>query len=148
MYLWHHIVIIPASNGNRPIATNLVEKTSSQCHTLVSGHSINITNMFYHLQWPTLEYWRKTACLILLFKIMKNLLTVPDRCLPIKTPVEFTRAHHSFKLAHLQCRLDLGLDIYKYSFLPRSIVSWNSLNIRNLDTMTLEDFKDCLISVL
>jgi len=104
----------------------------------------SITNMLHYLQWPTLEHRRKTARLILLFKIMKNLLIVPDRCLPVKAPVESTRAHHSLKLAHLQCRLD----IYKYSFLPRTITLWNTLNIRNLDTMTLDDFKHCINSIL
>jgi len=72
----------------------------------------SVTSMLHYLQWPTLEYQRKTARLMLLFKIMKKLLIVPDHCLPIKAPVESTRAHHSLKLAHLQCRLD----VYKYSF--------------------------------
>ena len=104
----------------------------------------SITSMLHYLKWPTLEHRRKTARLILLFKIMKKLLIVPDRCIPTKTPLESTRAHHSFKLAHLQCRLD----IYKYSFLPRTIALWNNISIQDLDTMTLNDFKNCLISIL
>ena len=91
---------------------------------------VAIANMLHYLQWPTLEHQRKTAHLILLFKIMMKLLIVPDCCLPVKVPVESTRAHHSLKLAHLQCRLD----IYKYSFSPKTIALRNNLNVRNLDT--------------
>jgi len=59
-------------------------------------------------------------------------------------PPAMAKAHHSFKLAHLQSRLD----IYKHSFLPRTITLWNSLRIRNLDAITLDEFKNCLTSIL
>ena len=43
------------------------------------------------LHWPTLESCRKQARLILLFKIVNGLLTVPARCLPPLPTITYTR---------------------------------------------------------
>ena len=40
------------------------------------------------------------------------------------------RANHPMKYAHPQ----LNMDIYKYSFLPRTIPQWNNLQIENSDS--------------
>ena len=73
-----------------------------------------------HALSPAMGYFKipKKYCLPdSYYSLMKKLLIVPDRCLPIKTPVESIRAHHSFKLTHLQCRLN----IYKSSLLPKTL---------------------------
>ena len=59
--------------------------------------------------------------LMLLFKIVKRLVEIPDHCLPTLSPVPYTRAHHPFKLVQLQIRVD----VYKYCFLSRTIIQWN-----------------------
>ena len=46
--------------------------------------------------------------------------------------LESIRSHHSLKLAHIQSRID----IYKYSFLPRTITAWNNLDIQDIDKIT------------
>ena len=74
----------------------------------------SITDMLTYLNWPSLEDQRKVSHLILLFKIVRKLFIVSDRCLPASAPLQSTRPHHSLKLAHKQSRND----IYKYSFLP------------------------------
>ena len=48
-----------------------------------------------------------------------------------------TRAHHMLKLEHIYSRTDL----YKNSFLPRSIPTWNDLHFPNIDIISLDDFK-------
>ena len=53
----------------------------------------SITDMLSSLTWPSLEDCQKAAQLILLFKILRNLFVVPDRCLPTLTPLHSTRAH-------------------------------------------------------
>ena len=80
-----------------------------------------------NLKWPiaSLENRRKISCLTLLFKIVIKLLIVPDHCLPISAPLESTHAHHMLKLAYIQSRID----VYRYSFLPRTIALWNNLDI-------------------
>ena len=98
----------------------------------------SITEMLAYLKWPSLQT-RAIARLTLLFKIVKNLLVIPNHCLPLPAAsVSFTRAQHPLKLQQLQSRID----IYKYSFLPRTIIQWNCLEIPNLYTMELETFKN------
>ena len=84
--------------------------------------------MLTYLKWPSLEDQRKISRLFLLFKIVRKLFIVPDCCLPASAPLESTRAQHSLKLAHIQSRID----IYKQSFLPRVIATWNNLDIQHI----------------
>jgi len=87
---------------------------------------------------------RTAARLTLLFKIVNKLLEIPDDCLPSLTPVLYTRALHPLKLTQLQPRID----VYKYSFLPRTIIQWNLLNIPEIHTMNRETFKNTVINIL
>ena len=61
-----------------------------------------------------------------------------ENTLPVS--VSFTRAQHPLKIQQLQSKID----IYKYSFLPRTIIQWNCVEIPNLDTMDLETFKNAV----
>ena len=45
-------------------------------------HRDSIIDMLNELNWPSLQECRKQARLILLYKIVNNLLLVPNRCLP------------------------------------------------------------------
>ena len=96
--------------------------------------------MLTYLKWPSLEDRRKVSHLILLFKIVRKSFIVPDHCLPTSAPLESTCFHHSLKLAHIQSRID----IYKYSFIPRTITAWNNLDIQDFDKINLATFKDHL----
>ena len=87
---------------------------------------------------------RKQARLILMFKIVNGNLIVPACCLPLPPKLSYTRANHSLKYAHLQS----NMDIYGYSFLPRTIPQWNNLQIVNIETLTLTTFKQQLQTVL
>ena len=100
--------------------------------------------MLSSLTWPSLEDRRKAAQLILLFKILRKLFVVPDRCLPILTPLHSTQAHHPLKLAHIQSRID----VYKYSFLPRTIRNWNNLYMQDIDKIDLTTFENNLTMLL
>ena len=103
-------------------------------HKLSHDHD-SVTQMLTDLGWPELQEWRKIARLILLFKIIRGLLEAPPWCIPQKTSA--TWAHHILKLEHIYSRTDL----YKNSFLPRSIPTWNDLHIPNIDIISLVDFK-------
>ena len=102
---------------------------------------MSITKILAELHWPTLQNRR----LILMFiKIVNGNLIVPARCLPLPPTLSYTRANHSLKYAHLQ----LNMDIYRYSSLPRTIPQWNNLQIVNIETLTLTTFKQQLQTVL
>ena len=92
----------------------------------------------YH-EWPSLRDRRTITRLTLLFKILRRLIVIPDRCIPPSVPVSYTRSNHSLKLFHLPTRID----VYKYSFLPRTIIQWNQLPISDID-----NFKNNLIGIV
>jgi len=100
--------------------------------------------MLLSLKWPSLEHQRLHARLMLLFKILTDKLIVPSCCLQSLTPVQSTRAYHQLKLAHIKTRID----IYWYSFLPRTINPWNNLQFPNIHDMDLTDFKNKLLLLL
>ena len=52
--------------------------------------------------------------------------------------------HHPLKLAHIQSRID----IYNESFLPRTITTWNTLDIQNIDKIDLTTFRVKLLAIL
>ena len=79
-----------------------------------------------------------------MFKIVNANLTVPVRCLPPPSTLTCTCANHPMKYAHLQS----NMDIYKYSFLSRTIPQWNNLQVENIETLTLTAFKEQLQIIL
>ena len=110
-------------------------------HKLSHDHD-SVTEMLTNLGLPKLEEQRKIARLTLLFKIVRDLLEVPARCIPQLMPYAATRAHQPLKLKCIYSRTDL----HRNSFLPISILCiWNDLNIPNIDTISLADFKKELI---
>lgn len=84
-----------------------------------------------------LEDWPKLAQLIILFKILRNTLVVPDHCLPALTPMNSIRAYH---IRHNRC--------LQNSFLLRTINTWNNLDVYNLDKINLDTFKNNLTLLL
>ena len=51
-----------------------------------SSQQHSITDMLNYFQWPSLKSRRRNAILILLFKIVRNLLVLPNHCLPPANP--------------------------------------------------------------
>ena len=49
----------------------------------------------------------------------------------------------TYKLTHLQTRID----VYKYSFLPRTIIQWNQLQIP-VNNIDIDTFKNTLINIM
>ncbi|MCY3928347.1 MAG: reverse transcriptase family protein [Acidobacteria bacterium] len=105
-------------------------------------HPDSISQMLHELKWPSLQDRRKQARLVLLFKIMNDLICIPPQYLPIKFPLSSTRAHHPLKLQQPCARTD----VYRCSFLPRTIPDWNRLPINNIKELNLTSFKNCLLN--
>ena len=105
------------------------------CHS----NSNSVTEMLQYLKWPTLQIYRKYLRLALLFKIINNLVKIPNQYLKFPTPAQLSsiRSNHPLKLFHYQS----SNDTYKFSFFPRTIPDWNDLLINNIQKQSLIDFK-------
>ena len=99
-------------------------------------HRDSISELLHKLEWPSLQVRRKWAKLIFLFKIINNLICIPNQYLPSPSPVTTTRSRHSLKLQQLYTRTY----IYHYSFLSRTIPDWNNLPIENINQLDLIRF--------
>ena len=96
----------------------------------------SITTMLSTLKWPVLYERRRWARLTLLYKLLHNLLQIPERYLP-SLSTSRTRCHHNFKFTHYQT----SIDNYKYAFFPRTVPDWNNLPAHIVYSDSLETFK-------
>ena len=99
--------------------------------------TVSVTVMLNDLKWPTLQRHRKYLRLILLFKVVNHLQLIPEQYLPSPTRLTSTRSNHLCKFYHIQT----SCDTYKFYFIPKTIPEWNSLQINNINILSLADFK-------
>ena len=93
----------------------------------------SVTTMLQQLNWPTLEDRRKAADQILMFKVINNLVAVPQSYLPQRSP----RYVDSVRFITYHCRLN----IYQHSFFPRTVTYWNQLPVSITNLQCLDSFK-------
>ena len=74
---------------------------------------------FEELTWVPLSKRRENAHLILFYKIINNLATVPHSCL--EKADGRTRKKHNFR------HIGYDVDPYGQSFFPKCISAWNGL---------------------
>ena len=128
--VWNHHTkdktskIEPVQRRAARYVTNCFERTDS------------VTSMLLDLKWETLESRRKICQFTLLFKIVNDLIDVPAD--PYLKPSNArTRALHSRKF----CQPHTRTNIFKFSFFPHSIPSWNSLLASAADAPSRVSFK-------
>jgi hypothetical protein len=71
-----------------------------------------------------------------MFKIVHNLVDIPSSSY-LTPPSRTTRSSHKHKYCHLQT----STDVYKYSFFPHTIKTWNSFPANLAEAPDLETFK-------
>ena len=77
--------------------------------------------MLKDLNWRTLEQRRKDNRLILMYKITYDLVAIPSAVYLVLSTRPFKQNH---PLAYRKTTVH---DYYKYTFFPRTIVHWNTL---------------------
>jgi len=92
----------------------------------------SVTRMLNNLQWPTLETRRHHAKVLMLYKILNNIITVPHDHLT--TSALATRGH-DYRFIQLT-----RTNTYLNSFFPSTIRLWKTLS-SVMDSSDLEHFK-------
>ena len=77
--------------SREPSRTNSLVKSASGTERIASTYLYCLIYYKPHLEWLTLQNRRTIARLTFLFKIVRNLLAIPDHCLPSPTPVSSTQ---------------------------------------------------------
>ena len=91
----------------------------------------SISSMLANLNLPTLQERRNRAKLQMLYKIIHQLVAIPDNCL---TPIP------SYLRSGYFNQLNTNIDCFKYSFFPSSIKLWNHLPPSITHTATYTKF--------
>ena len=100
----------------------------------------SVTALLEELGWSTLQERRKNLRLTLLFKILNDHVAVPPDELNIIRYNSRTRSANSMKLR----QITTSTDQYKHSFVPRTIINWNSLSNDAVGATNIQGFKSAL----
>ena len=101
-----------------------------------SGHHESISAITQSLGWKSLKERRRNNRLFFLFKIANDLVDVPASYQPVLRCPQPPRVNQ-----HQYQRIPAEVEVYKYSFLPRTIVDWNSLSTSDVAADSLEYLK-------
>ena len=126
---------------------NALERVQRQAARFVTGDYFSrdpecVTNMLHQLAWDTLEERRARNRVVMFYKITNNLVEVPLHNY-IQTSNSRTRSSVANNIRQISTRVDT----YKYSFLPRTIITWNSLPPEIRCQPSVDSFRHALLTV-
>ena len=93
--------------------------------------------MMNSLGWKPLAERRRELRLTLLFKILNDLVVLPTDPLDLYLNPRKQRKSNSKALNYIHC----NTDIFKNSFVPKTIKDWNSLADQCVTAKSLSQFK-------
>ena len=98
-----------------------------------------VTSILEDLKWKSLQHRREQFRLLLMHKMVYNLIgiSIPHY---VSKPKEGTRGYHELHFRQLHTNTNM----YKYSFLPRTICKWNLLPVSTIECVTIDAFKQKL----
>ena len=102
----------------------------------------SVTDMMRRLNWRPLAERRREQRLIFFFKIINDLVAVPADSLHIVRNQRTQRNSNTKSVKVITC----STDIYKNSFVPRTIKDWNALPDQLVSVKKAEEFKSALHS--
>lgn len=102
-----------------------------------------VTGILDQLKWPTLEKRRKDTRLTTMYKIQNKDISIPKPVYVQPQMAINTRQYHPLKFRSMKA----SINVYKYSFFPRTIMEWNALPPSTLDICNVEGFKSAICSI-
>ena len=102
----------------------------------------SVTALLEDLELPSLQQRREAARLSMMYKIHHDEVaaTVPEHYIQTTTPTVKTRRQHSGQYKIITPRTDS----YKYSFFPRTISAWNTLQLSTIDAPSVVTFNNLI----
>ena len=110
------------------------------CNDFGSRREGCVTGMLNQLQWPSLQIRRKAHRLTIMQQARLGHLSLPVGGLLHPAPRQSRHAHGSaYRL------LSARKDCFKYSFFPLTVIDWNILPQRLIETENIDRFKESLL---
>lgn len=97
----------------------------------------SVTDMMNSLGWKPLAHRRREQRLVFLYKILNDLVALPTDTLDLSYNTRVQRRTNSKPLKLVTCQTD----IFKNSFIPKTVKDWNSLPETCVNAKTVLEFK-------
>ena len=111
-------------------------KAARFCSQNYNGYA-SVTDMIRDLGWTTLETRRRQFRLTLMYKLTHGLIDIDRRKYLIQHSESSKRGGHQFKFRAPYA----NKDVFKFSFVPKTIADWNYLPEAIVSSISLETFK-------
>ncbi|XP_071153385.1 uncharacterized protein [Mytilus edulis] len=97
-----------------------------------------VTNMIQLLKWESLQDRRKDHRLLIMYKAINGMISIPEANSIINKSDTRTRGANRLRQIYTKT------EVYRQSFFPRTIQNWNQLPTTVTNSSTLDDFKASL----
>ena len=119
----------------------MVQRRAARYVTGRYRNTSSVEDMLNHLKWETLEDRRTKARATMIYKIVRNLVSIDkDTYLIPSTSVTRKKHQQTFRQPHS------SKDCHKYSFFPAGIRIWNDLTPELVESQDVDTFKTGLAS--
>ena len=116
-----------------------VQRRAARYVTNRYHNTSSVSNMIEHLNWQSLADRGSAAHLVMLYKILHELVTIP------KTDILLLPLRFSWNMYSLSYQIPLTrLQLRQQSFFPRTIRNWNSLPLNTVKSDSVESFKSAV----
>ena len=102
----------------------------------------SVSAMVDKLGWEPLAERRRRSRITMMFKTVRGMVEIPRSYLPPAQQREGGRGHSEQYL-----QVQPAIDAYKYDFIPRTVVNWNTLPADVVAEKSLDGFKRNLFSI-
>lgn len=102
----------------------------------------SMSSMLHQLGWEPLEHRRARNRTIMLYKILHHIVEVPVLHL-LHTNTSRTRGSTANNIRQISTRID----VYKYSFLPATIVAWNNIPATIRNSPSVDTFRHAINTI-
>ena len=100
----------------------------------------SVTEIIKELNWDKLQDRRRNVRITSLFKIIKGLVAIPVEELDLEFTDSITRRNSNLKLKTLRP----NTNVFKNSFVVKTIPDWNKLGQSTVDSATIASFKEAI----
>ena len=113
-----------------------VQRRAARFVTSTYNQTSSVTAMLFRLGWPSLEQRSEIAKATMMYKILRNIVTVPfDQYRHLLLSSQEATHNDFIKLQHTY------VNAYLCSFIPSAIKLWNSLPESVIQARDVEEFR-------
>ena len=138
-FLGHPVYLV--QQVHKPHQLEMVQRRAARFVMNDYAATSSVTSMLNNLQWSSLQQRRRSSRLTLLYKALnqQSAIDIP----PYVKPAIRSRGNDDSRFIPLHCRTHA----YMHSYLPKTLINWNSLSIDTKNQSSAPKFQAALRTV-